>query len=62
MFPLRLRTFFVFIGLLLLCSVEDIEQENTSQNAAPRNSISGMSLIIVCLYMEILIAIGVDVF
>ena len=43
---------------------QDIEQGNTSQNAVPRNSISGMSslLFIVCLYMEILIEIGVEVF
>ena len=53
MFPLRLRAFFVFIGLLAVVDKwlekygynrrQDIQQGNTSQNAAPRNSISGMS-------------------
>ena len=55
----------MFIGLFLLCSVvdkwlekygynrrQDIQQGNTSQNAAPRNSISGMSnlLMSVCIW------------
>ena len=58
------ESLFVFIELFLLCSVvdkrlekygcnrrQDIEQENTSQNAAPLNSISGMSslLLSVCI-------------
>ena len=59
------ESFFVFIGLFLLCSVvdkwlekygynrrQDIQQRNTSQNAAPRNSISGISslLLSVCIW------------